>query len=155
MSAPISTVAYSGIHKAVIPAAGLGTRLRPLTQAFPKELLPVGRKPVLAHIADELRAAGITDALFVVSERKPQVRAFFGDVYAGDDAGAPPLRCAYALQEEQRGLGDALLRAEAWVGADSFTVAFGDCLIDAPAPGAPLRRLLSTHQRQCAAATVL
>src|SRR6476646_8601813 len=108
------------IRRAVIPAAGLGTRLRPLTNAFPKELLPIGRLPVLAHIAAELRGAGITEALFIVSEQKPQIRAFFGEVYEGDtEPGAeraelPPLRCSYATQTQQRGLGDALLYAEDW-----------------------------------------
>src|SRR5688500_1635838 len=99
------------ISKAVIPAAGFGTRLRPLTQAFPKELLPVGRKPVLAHVAEELRGGGITEALFIVSERKPQIRAFFGEEYDDGDRSRPPLRCDYLIQLEQRGSGDAVLRA--------------------------------------------
>lgn len=154
MSASFSAV-NSGIHKAVIPAAGLGTRLRPLTFAFPKELLPVGRKPVLAHIAAELRAAGITHALFIVSERKPQIRAFFGDVYQEEGDTLPPLHCEYVLQLEQHGLGDALLYSEQWVGADPFVVAFGDCLVESIEPAAPLRRLIATHQAQRAGATVL
>ena len=120
----------------MIPAAGLGTRLRPLTNAFPKELLPIGRRPVLAHIAAELRSAGITDALFIVSEQKPQIRAYFGDVYEGegaDDAEAlPALRCSYVIQPSQRGLGDALLYAEEWAAGMPFAVAFGDCMMDAP-----------------------
>src|ERR1043166_6412390 len=83
MSASRFPVAASGIRKAVLPAAGLGTRLRPLTLAFPKELLPIGRLPVLAHIARELRLAGITEALFIISERKPQIPAYFGENYVG------------------------------------------------------------------------
>jgi len=149
------SVPHPGIHKAVVPAAGLGTRLRPLTYAFPKELLPIGRKPVLAHIAEELRRAGITRILFIVSERKPQIRSFFGESYSGDESENAPLQCDYALQEEQRGLGDALLRAKAWVGDDPFVVAFGDCLIEAPEPAAPLQRLIATHCAQGAAATTL
>ncbi|HLV78620.1 MAG TPA: sugar phosphate nucleotidyltransferase, partial [Chthonomonadaceae bacterium] len=65
--------------------------MRPLTTVLPKELLPLGRKPVLAHVAAELHAAGITRALFVVSERKPQIRAFLGDSY-GDEEMDGPLR---------------------------------------------------------------
>lgn len=160
MSASNSASAQPGIHKAVIPAAGLGTRLRPLTLAIPKELLPVGRRPVLAHIAAELRAAGMTEALFIVSDRKPQIRAFFGDLYSGgaDEAHLPPLRCEYAVQTEQRGLGDALLYAEEWVGDSPFVVAFGDCIVEGlpdEDPATPLRRLIETHIAEEAIATVL
>ena len=161
MSTPHIPAGGQAIRKAVIPAAGLGTRLRPLTNAFPKELLPIGRKPVLAHIAAELRGAGITDALFIVSEQKPQIRSYFGDVYSGDETDSakerdlPPLRCSYAVQERQRGLGDALLYAEEWAAGSSFAVAFGDCMIDATDPSAPLRRLLTAHSEYNAAATVL
>ncbi len=153
MSSP-APVNAAPLHKAVLPAAGLGTRLRPLTLAFPKELLPVGRKPVLAHIATELLGAGITEALFIVSERKPQIRGFFGEAYRDDVTGAV-LHCSYVVQEEQRGLGDALLYAAEWVGAEPFVVAFGDCMIDAPDCSAPLRRLVATHRQQGADATVL
>lgn len=120
----------SRVSKAVIPAAGLGTRLRPLTRAFPKELLPVGREPVLAYIATELREAGITEVLFIVSAGKPQIRDFFGDLYSGENSHLPPLQCAYVTQTEQRGLGDALLYSEDWVGNAPFVVAFGDCIIE-------------------------
>ncbi len=163
MSALRSASTDSRIVKAVLPAAGLGTRLRPLTRAIPKELLPIGRRPVLAHIVAELRAAGIMQALFIVSERKPQIRAYFGEIYTGEEdeeaqRELPPLHCEYIFQAEQRGLGDALLHAEAWVGADPFVVAFGDCLIEAVPPqdsAAPLRRLITTHQTEHSAATVL
>ncbi len=118
------------VRKAVIPAAGLGTRLRPLTRAFPKELLPVGREPVLSYIVTELREAGITEALFIVSDSKPQIRNFFGDVYTGERQDLPRLHCSYVTQTEQHGLGDALLYAEPWAGTDAFVVAFGDCIIE-------------------------
>jgi UTP--glucose-1-phosphate uridylyltransferase len=161
MSTPHFPATDAVIRKAVIPAAGMGTRLRPLTNAFPKELLPIGRKPVLAHIAAELRGAGITDALFIVSERKPQIRSYFGDMYRGETTDAPgqaelpPLRCSYVVQTHQRGLGDALLYAEEWTADSPFVVAFGDCMMDAPDPSAPLRRMLAAHDEHRAAATVL
>jgi UTP--glucose-1-phosphate uridylyltransferase len=154
MSVPLSTTARLPIRKAVIPAAGLGTRLQPLTRAFPKEMLPIGRKPVLAHIAEEISGAGITEALFIVSDRKPQIRAFFGAEYC-PEASLPPLRCAYVTQKEQRGLGDALLYAQEWVQDETFAVAFGDCLIEAPHSAEPLRRLMATHLECRSAATVL
>jgi len=154
MFLPVASLTANPLRRAVLPAAGLGTRLRPLTRAFPKELLPVGRKPVLAHIATELLGAGITHALFVVSERKPQIRGFFGDVYEDDVTGGA-LHCTYAVQEEQRGLGDALLCAADWTAGEPFVVAFGDCMIDAPDSAAPLRRLLAAHQSKASDATVL
>ncbi len=154
MSSPFTPFSANQTHKAVIPAAGLGTRLRPLTLAIPKELLPVGRKPVLAHIAAELLGAGITEALFIVSEGKPQIRGFFGDEYR-DDVTKSVLRCSYAIQKEQRGLGDALLYASEWAGEEPFVVAFGDCIIDALDPSEPLRRLMSTYRVQGAGAAVL
>jgi UTP--glucose-1-phosphate uridylyltransferase len=154
MSLSVTPITANTLRRAVLPAAGLGTRLRPLTQAFPKELLPVGRKPVLAHIATELLGAGITEALFVVSERKPQIRGFFGDFYE-DDVTGTVLYCSYVIQEEQRGLGDALLCAAEWTEGEPFVVAFGDCMIEASDSSAPLRRLLETHRNRGSDATVL
>ena len=160
MSTPHSPDSGPAIRRAVIPAAGLGTRLQPLTSSIPKEMLPVGRLPVLAHIAAELRGAGITDALFVVSDQKPQIRAFFGDSYRGAESTSshvtiPPLRCHYITQVNQRGLGDALLYAEEWVAGEPFVVAFGDCMMDAVDPSAPLRRLIDDHLTQYSGATAL
>src|SRR5437588_8937489 len=89
------------IERAIVPAAGYGTRLRPLTEAIPKEMLPLGRKPVLEYVLEELRGAGITDVLFVVSTGKEMIRKYFGD---GERFG---VRCTYAIQPEMKGLGDA------------------------------------------------
>jgi UTP--glucose-1-phosphate uridylyltransferase len=139
----------------VVPAAGLGTRLRPLSDAIPKELLPIGRRPVLAYVLEELRGAGITDVLFVVSERKPQIRALFGDALPAE-ANLPAMRIDYTVQAEQRGLGDAVLQAEAWADGEPFVVAFGDCLIEAGGRlggSTPLRRIIDTQIEHGAAAT--
>src|SRR5438552_1123528 len=116
---------FAPIRHAVIPAAGLGTRLLPLSRALPKEMLPVGRRPVLEYILDELRAAGIERALLVISEAKEAIRQYFG-------AGGAGLRLDYAIQPEQRGLGDAILCAEEWAADNCFVVALGDCLIEEP-----------------------
>jgi UTP--glucose-1-phosphate uridylyltransferase len=137
----------------VIPAAGLGTRLRPLTHALPKELLPVGRKPVLEHILDELSAAGIQRVLFVVSAAKPQIRTYFGESFRSSTGAM--VECAYVVQEQQRGLGDAILCAEPWVEGRPFVVAFGDCIIEGPDPVAPVRRLIATHLEQASVVTTL
>lgn len=155
MSVPLSDSPVSAIRHAIIPAAGFGTRLRPLTLAFAKEMLPVGRKPVLLHVVEELRGAGITEVAFITSERKPEIENFFGETYTDGDETRHPVRCAYIIQKEQRGSGDAVLLAEEWVENEPFVVAFGDCIMDAPDPSEPLRRLISTHLTHQSAATVM
>src|SRR5579884_1948059 len=153
---PEASAAPTHIRRAVVPAAGLGTRLRPLSNAIPKELLPIGRLPVLAHVVSELRGAGITEVLFVVSQRKTQIRALFGSGLEAEN-GLPAVRFEYAVQEVQRGLGDAILHAEPWTEGEPFAVAFGDCLIEADGKAGasgPLRRVMETHRVNRAAATV-
>ena len=114
---------------------------------------------MLAHIVRELRLAGISEALFIVSDRKPQIASYFGnlcDERLLERHNLPPLRCSYVTQTTQRGLGDAILISEDWVGKESFVVAFGDCIIDSPTDSShPLRRMISTHLEKAALATVL
>lgn len=146
----------TNVRKAVIPVAGFGTRLQPFTRYVPKELLPIGRKPVLGYVLDELQNAGIEEALFVVSPRKPQIREYFGDEYVGVNADLAPIRCSYVEQTKQSGSGDAVLHAEEWAGGAPFVVAFGDSLIDAQEEGsAPLRRLIAAFERHAAGAVLL
>ena len=85
--------------KAIIPAAGLGTRFLPVTRVVPKEMLPVGSKPALELIVDEAKSAGADDITIVISHGKELIREYF--------KGDPSIRFAY--QAEQRGLGDAVL----------------------------------------------
>jgi UTP--glucose-1-phosphate uridylyltransferase len=120
---------------AVIPAAGLGTRLRPLSDAIPKEMLPVGRQPVLERIVRELAAAGIRHIALILSPVKEgSIRGYFGDQRDGIDF-------SYILQPEMRGLGDAVLRAEA-VAGDAFVIALGDAVFEEHMPGDVTRRLI-------------
>lgn len=155
MPTTMSTKYNHRITRAVIPAAGLGTRLKPLSDAIPKEMLPVGRKPVLAYILEELYGAGIRDALFIISDKKPQIRSFFGDEYCIQANTDKIISCQYVTQEEQHGLGDAILRAEKWVDDDPFVVAFGDCIIEAPVPSDPMRRMIDTFvDQKCGAAVI-
>src|SRR5262249_36871224 len=82
---------------AIVPAAGFGPRLRPLTDAIPKEMLPVGRRLALEHIVDELRAAGMTTVVFVLSPAKEAfIKKHFGE-------GADGVAFRYAIQPEMRG----------------------------------------------------
>lgn len=127
------------IAKAVIPAAGLGTRLLPLTKAVPKELMPLGRKPVLEHIVEEAAACGITEILFVISESKTAIRTHFGDVGNG-------VRFHYTFQPEQKGLADAINCGREFVGNDAFAVILGDSVIETDQAVIPFQRVLDTYR---------
>ncbi len=111
-------------------------------------MLPIGRKPVLQHVIEEIRACGITEALIVISPGKESIRKYFGD---GERFG---VHCDYAIQREMRGLGDAVRLGRDWVGARHFITAFGDCIIrQANTP--PLQRVIATHRNGTLDATVL
>lgn len=138
------------IRKAVIPAAGLGTRLKPLTSIAPKEMLPLGRKPAVEYIIEELQAAGIDDIIFVVSPLKPTIQDYFGDSACG---GA--VRVGYVVQEEQKGLAHAILQSEEAVGGEHFVVALGDSVIVSGQPTAPLSRLTAAYQANPAFAAIV
>lgn len=136
------------IQQAIIPAAGYGTRLRPLTLAIPKEMLPLGRKPVLEHVLDELRLAGIRRVAIVLSPGKDVIRNYFGDGSRWE------IECDYVIQPEMKGLGDAILLAEQWSRGEPALVAFGDCVIESQ-NDVPSARLLTAHVTRGADATVL
>ncbi|MBQ0033270.1 MAG: NTP transferase domain-containing protein, partial [bacterium] len=91
--------------KAIIPAAGLGTRFLPLTRAVPKEMLPIGSNPALQVIIDEALVAGCDEVLVIISHAKELVRKYFAE----DPQYADRIRWVY--QEEQHGLGHAVLQA--------------------------------------------
>jgi UTP--glucose-1-phosphate uridylyltransferase len=128
------------IHRAVIPAAGHGTRLRPLTNIAPKVLLPLGRKPTVEYIVEELHAAGINDIIFVVSAQDTKVQEYFGDS-ACDGA----VRMRYVVQREQLGLAHAILCAEEAVEGEHFAVALGDSVILSRQQIPPFRRMLAAY----------
>lgn len=109
--------------KAVIPAAGLGTRLRPLTYTRPKPVLPVAGKPIIVHAIDNLVEAGITDIGIVVSDLTHAAI----DGVVGNAAGA---KITYIWQRETLGLGHAVKMASEWLGDDDFCVYLGDNLFE-------------------------
>ncbi|MFJ3248468.1 sugar phosphate nucleotidyltransferase [Streptomyces sp. NPDC086782] len=141
-----------GITRAVVAAGGAGTKMAPITQVIPKEMLPVERKPILEHLVAELRDAGITGILFVISSRKSQIPAYFGD---GERYG---LEFAYRVQDDGAGPGAPVLDAEVWTRGEQFVLAFGDNLIR-PAPDrreTPVQRLLKTaDQGACSVLTTV
>jgi dTDP-glucose pyrophosphorylase len=111
------------INKAVLLAAGRGTRMRALTQELPKPMLQVRGKPVLQHIVEGSRDAGLTDFLIVVGWHAEVVRDFFSD---GSKLG---VRIEYATQVVQDGTGKVVELAREFVGSDPFVLSYGDILI--------------------------
>jgi dTDP-glucose pyrophosphorylase len=106
------------IDKAVLLAAGRGTRMRELTNELPKPMIVVRGKPVLRHIVDGLRAAGVKRFLVVVGYRADVVRGYFGD------------EVEYVTQEVQDGTGRVVDLAKQFVGESPFVLSYGDILVD-------------------------
>ncbi len=151
----LSSSTNSHVLRAVIPAAGLGTRLRPLTRVLPKELLPIGRRLLVDYVIEELRTCGVTHALFIVSEQKPQIQQYLGSVVGTDTDELPALHIDYTFQREPRGSGHAVLCASEWAKGESVAVVFGDCVIESPDTTPPLARLMNVFGAKNAAAAIL
>ncbi|MXR40189.1 NTP transferase domain-containing protein [Halobaculum sp. WSA2] len=107
----------------VLLAAGIGTRMRPLTDRRPKPMLPVADRPLVAHAAATAAAAGASRLVVVVGYESADVRGFFGEEYAG-------IPVEYAEQPEQRGTADAVRAAEPHLDEGPFAVLNGDALYD-------------------------
>jgi len=112
------------ISKAVLLAAGRGTRMRDLTADVPKPMIKVRGKPILLHIVEGLQSAGIKDFLIIIGYHGEMVREYFGD---GTCFG---LRISYATQTVQDGTGRVVELAREFVGTDPFILGYGDILID-------------------------
>jgi len=121
--------------KAVILAAGVGTRLHPLTQTRPKSMLPIGDKPLLEHIVDALATAGVDDIVLVVGHRQERIQNYFQN---GTDWN---VTIEYVTQDTPRGTGDALLKAEHTVGDDCIVIN-GDRIVEPRL----ITELLEQHQ---------
>ncbi|MGB8167170.1 MAG: nucleotidyltransferase family protein, partial [Chthoniobacteraceae bacterium] len=112
------------VTKAVLLAAGKGTRMRELTNELPKPMIEVQGKPILLHIVEGLRAAGVTHFLIVVGYRADAVRDFFGD---GAKFG---VSVSYETQVVQDGTGRVVELARTFAGSDPFILSYGDILVD-------------------------
>ena len=125
------------ITDAVIPVAGLGTRLLPATRSQPKEMLPIVDKPVVQYVVEELVDAGIERVLFVTGRRKRAIEDHFDadpelERALGGESGGDPrrgLKVLYTRQLRPAGLGDALRYAEGFGDGDGIVVALGDTII--------------------------
>jgi len=158
------------VTTAVVPVAGLGTRLLPATKSQPKEMLPVGGKPVVQHVVEELAAAGIERIVFVTGRGKGAIEDHFDRdpmlTAELERRGDPELLArlgfeqmgvsfSYTRQPSPRGLGDALLCADGFTGTGPFAVALGDAILgtrDGPPVIARLAAALEQHGAGCAIA---
>lgn len=136
-------------RKAVIPAAGLGTRFLPVTKAVPKELLPIGTKPILQFIMEELVESGITEIIIINSPHKHEIKDYFErDTYydralkAQKKEGllhefrrlADRIKFTWVYQEKPLGLGHAILCAKQAVAGEPFVICLPDIIIESKKP---------------------
>ncbi|OKH97848.1 UTP--glucose-1-phosphate uridylyltransferase [Streptomyces sp. CB02923] len=154
------TPSRTRITKAVIPAAGLGTRFLPATKATPKEMLPVVDKPAIQYVVEEAATAGLSDVLMVTGRNKRPLEDHFDRNYEleealdrkGDESRLARVQESsdlatmhYVRQGDPRGLGHAVLCAAPHVGDQPFAVMLGDDLID---PRDPLLQRMIEVQEQ-------
>lgn len=148
------------IRKAVIPAAGWGTRFLPASKAAPKELLPLIDRPAIQFVVEEAVASGIHEIVLVTSKGKEAIERYFQPSpeleafleWKGDTARLKQVQALAnmvtitpALQPQQLGLGHAVLVAKEAVGDEPFVVFLPDDIIDAPRPA--MQQLLDVHRR--------
>lgn len=144
------------VRKAVIPAAGYGTRFLPISKAVPKEMLPLVDKPVIQYVVEEAVASGITDILMVISRSKRAIEEHFAPAAdlemeleaKGRTAELEQLRELQSLarlhfvwQPKMGGLGDAVKYAKTFVGEEPFALLLGDTVVTTP-DGKPVTRQL-------------
>lgn len=150
----------AGIRKAVIPAAGMGTRFLPATKAMPKEMLPVVDEPAIQYVVEEAAVAGLKEIVMVTGRNKRALEDHFDrateledvlektgrlDLLAVVRESTEMAHMHYVRQANPRGLGDAVLTASAFVGNEPFAVLLGDDLIDARDPILP--SMILAHKR--------
>lgn len=131
--------------KGLIPAAGEGKRLRPYTDAIPKELLLIGDKPVIAQVIEALKVAGIEDIIVVISRGKHAIIDYLG---SGKRFG---INLTYVVQDERTGLAKAVEAGKHVIGKNSFAVVNGDNFFY---PKTFLRDLINYHFDEGADATI-
>lgn len=160
----------NNIRSAVIPVAGMGTRLLPCTKSQPKEMLPVGRKPVVQYVVEEFEEAGMSRILFVTGRGKHAIEDHFDrdaalrksleldpgkqdllDTLAFETTG---MQFFYIRQAEQRGLGDAIRHAKQFVEGESFLVGLGDSIVRGPGNTMIAQKMLDCHERHADACVI-
>ncbi|MFD4421613.1 UTP--glucose-1-phosphate uridylyltransferase GalU [Agromyces sp. NPDC058484] len=163
-----NTIKSSAVTKAVIPAAGLGTRFLPATKAMPKEMLPIVDKPAIQYVVEEAVSAGLDDVLIITGRNKGNLMNHFDGVpeledtlkHKGDAARLDKVNRVTGLadvhflrQGRPLGLGHAVACARQHVGRESFAVLLGDDLIDERDP--LLDRMIAEHDARGASVIAL
>lgn len=157
------------IDIAVVPVAGLGTRMLPATKSQPKEMLPVGRKPVVQYVVEELTRAGMGRILFITGQGKTSIENHFDInaelVQALRESGKEellaelafersPVQFFYTRQRQALGLGHAVLSAQSLVRDEPFVVALGDSIIGFSPESDVVRRMTTAFIEHDAAAVI-
>ncbi|PGT82984.1 MULTISPECIES: UTP--glucose-1-phosphate uridylyltransferase GalU [Bacillaceae] len=147
------------VRKAIIPAAGLGTRFLPVTKAMPKEMLPIVDKPTIQYIVEEAVASGIEDIIIVTGKGKRAIEDHFDNAFELENnliekhkfdllekVQAPSkVEIHYIRQKEPKGLGHAVWCARKFIGNEPFAVLLGDDIIQAETPC--LRQLINEYEK--------
>ena len=150
---------FKPVRKAVIPAAGLGTRFLPATKATPKEMLPIVDKPTIQYIIEEALHSGIEDILIITGRSKRAIEDHFDrsielelNLEEHDKLKElemvrkiSDVRIHYIRQKEPRGLGHAILCAKQFVGEEPFAVLLGDDVVDSEKPA--LQQLIDVYDK--------
>jgi UTP--glucose-1-phosphate uridylyltransferase len=157
------------IDLAVVPVAGLGTRLLPATKSQPKEMLPVGRKPVVQYVVEELARVGMRRVLFVTGPGKASIENHFDlnpeliqtlretgkeELLAELGFERAALEYFFTRQRQLLGLGHAILCARSFVGNRAFVVALGDSIIGMHAESDVVQRMTRCFESRAAAAVI-
>lgn len=137
------------VRKAIIPAAGLGTRFLPATKATPKEMIPIVDKPTIQYIVEEAAAAGIEDILVISGRNKRAIEDHFDKSYELEEELSRKGKCEllglvesisnmanihYIRQKEAKGLGHAIYCAKSFIGDEPFAVLLGDDIVKSDTP---------------------
>lgn len=151
------------IQIAVVPVAGLGTRLLPATKSQPKEMLPVAKKPVVQYVVEELENNGIKQILFITGKNKTSIENHFDFDHeltrhlreSGKEELLPELEYErlrlqffFTRQRKQKGLGDAVLCAQQFTKESPFVVALGDSILGLEASSQAVRRMVEIYRRE-------
>lgn len=136
------------VTKAIIPAAGLGTRFLPLTKAMPKEMLPIGDKPTIQYIVEEAMLSGIEDIIIVTGKGKRAIEDHFDSNFELEEnlikkgkiellekvRNSSKIELHYIRQKEPKGLGHAVWTARKFIGNEPFAVLLGDDIVQSEKP---------------------
>jgi UTP--glucose-1-phosphate uridylyltransferase len=163
------------IRKVVIPVAGLGTRLLPATKSQPKEMLPVGRKPVVQYVVEEMIEQDITNIMFITGrdkrtiedhfDRDPELASYLAQIGEEQlldetDYEKSGARFFYTRQlipkgrHTPAGIGDAVMTARDFISAEPFVVAFGDTIIRSGNHAGLIRRMIKSHSEHESCCTI-